>query len=166
MAPTAPNIHEQPRLREEKINRAYAPSVPTSSMSAPTTPTAPQYIDITPRRSGMRTISASDFVGMGRPPAPPPNTPQTDDDPFAVSIPSPTASSTRFNTQERHPLTFQDSQVKDMQAYVEDGDSENGSTLGDFGLSRSTSHVTIGSQKEDSGGERKEEGKRKVRDEG
>lgn len=73
MAPTAPNIHEQPRLREEKINRAYAPSVPTSSMSAPTTPTAPQYRDITPRRSGMRTISPSDFVGMGRLPAPPPN---------------------------------------------------------------------------------------------
>ena len=49
---------------------------------------------------------------------------------------------------------------------MEDSDSENGSTLGDFDFTRSTSHVTIGSQKEDSGGERKEEGKRKVRDEG
>lgn len=53
-----------------------------------------------------------------------------------------------------------------MQAYVEDSDSENGSTLGDFGLSRSTSHVTIGSQKEDSKGERKDEWKGKVGDEG
>ena len=54
----------------------------------------------------------------------------------------------------------------DMQAYVEDSDSENGSTLGNFGLSRFTPHVTIGSQKEESEGERKDEGKGKVRDEG
>ncbi len=166
MAPTAPNTLEQPRLGEEKTNRIYAPSITTSSMSAPTTPIPPQYKDTTPRRSGMRTISASDFFGMGRPPAPPPNTPETDDDTFAVSIPSPTAFRTQFNNQERLRLTFQDSQVKDMQAYVEDSDSENGSTLEDSHLSRSTSHVTTGSQKEESKGERKDEGKGKVGDEG
>ena len=166
MALTAPNILEQPRLGDEKLDETYAPSVPKSSMSAPTTPRAPQHRDITSRRSGMRTISASDFIGMGRPPAPPPNTPETDNDPFSVSIPSPTASRTRFNTQEGPRLTFQDSQVMDMQAYVEDSDSENGSTLGDFDSSRSTPHVTIGSQKEESEGERKDEGKGKVRDEG
>ena len=164
MASTATNIFEQPRLGREEINGTYAPRVPTSSMSAPTTPTAPQYKDTTSRRSGMRTISASEFYSMGRPPAPPPNTPETDDDPFTVSIPSPTASRTRSNTQERPRLTFQDSQVKDMQAYVEDSDSENESTLGDFRLSRSTSHVTTSGQKEEFEGERKVEGKGKVGD--
>ena len=158
MEPTAPNIHEQPRLGEEKTSEAYAPSVPTSSISAPT-PTAPQYKGTTPRRSGMRTISASEFFVMGRPPAPSNNTPETDDDPFALSISSSNASRTQFNTQERPRLTFQDSQVEDMQAYVEDNDSENGSTLGDLTSSRSTSSDTIGSQKEESGEERKDEGK-------
>ncbi len=44
-----------------------------------------------------------------------------------------------------------------MQAYVEDSDSEHGSTLVEFSLSRSPSHVTTGSQKE---------GKEKEGDEG
>lgn len=47
---------------------------------------------------------------------------------------------------------------------MEDSDSENGSTLGDFGSSRSTSHDTIGSQKEESDEERKDEAKGKVGD--
>ena len=135
-------------------------------MSAPTTPIAPQYKGTTPQRSSMRTISASDFVGMGGPPAPPHNAPETDHDPFAVPIPSPTAFRTRFNSQGRLPVTFQDSQVKDIQASVEDSDRENGSTLGDTALPRSTSHVTIGSLKEDSEGERKGKGKGMVEDEG
>ena len=165
MVPTAPNIHEQPRLGEEQTNEAYAPSVPTCSMSAQT-PTAPQYKGTTRLRSGMRTISASDSFVMGRPPAPPINTPETDDDPFALSISSPNASNAQFNTRERPRLTFRDSQVEDMQAYVEDSDSENGSTLGSFASPRSISHATIGSQQEGSGEERKDEGKGMVGSEG
>ena len=49
---------------------------------------------------------------------------------------------------------------------MEDSDSENGSTLGDFASSRSTSHDTIGSQKEEFGEERKDGGKEKVGSEG
>ena len=134
-------------------------------MSAPTTPIAPQYKGTTPQRSSMRTISASDFVGMGGPSAPPHNTLETDNDPFAVPIPSPIAFRTRFNSQGRLPLTFQDSQVKDIQAYVEDSDSENGSTLGHTASLRSTSHVTIGTLKEEFEGERKGKGKGIVEDE-
>ena len=48
---------------------------------------------------------------------------------------------------------------------MENSDSENGSTLGDFDSSWSPSHVTTGSQKEGSEGERKDEGKGKGGDE-
>ena len=166
MAPTAPNVLEQTRLQEEKINTAYAPSTLRSSMSAPTTPIAPQYKGTTPQRSSMRTISASDFVGMGWPPAPSHNTLETDHDPFAVPIPSPVAFRTRLNSQGRLPVTVQDSQVKDIQAYVEDSDSENGSIVGHTASPRSTSHVTIGSPKDECEGERKGKGKGMVEDEG
>ena len=49
---------------------------------------------------------------------------------------------------------------------MEDSDSENGSTLGDFASPRSTSHDTIGSQKEESGEGRKYEGKGELASEG
>ena len=166
MAPNTPNVLGQPRVREETTKTAYVPNAPTSSISAPTTPIGPQYRDMTARRSGMRTISAHDFVGMGGPPAPQHNTRKTDEDSFAQPISLPNASGTQFNTQERPRLTFRDSQVEDMQAYVEDSDSENGSTLGNLASPRSISHDTIGSQKEDSGEVRKDEGKGKVGSDG
>lgn len=103
---------------------------------------------------------------MGRAAAPPHNTLETNDDTLALSIPSPISSKTQLNTQAKPLLTFQDSQVKDLQAYVEDSDGDNGSTLGNLCFSGLPSHVTTGGPKEGSGGEPKDEGNEQVGDEG
>ena len=146
---------QQALLGEDKISTNPAPSTPTFSVSAPTTSTVPQYQYTTPCRSGMRTISASDFVGMGMPAAPPPSTPETNDDPFGASIHSPLSPRTRFNTQGRPLLTFPASQVKDLQAYLENSDSDNRSTLVNLCFSGLPSHVTTGGLKEEYGGDPK-----------
>ena len=166
MAPSASNTLEQSHLGEDKTSTSPALSTSTSLVSAPTTSTVPQYQYTTPCRSGMRTISASDFVDMGRLAAPPPNTPETNDDPFVASIRSPPSPRTRFNNQGRPLLTFPASQVKDLQAYLENSDSDNRSTLVNLFFSGLPSHVTTGGLKEEHGGDPKAGENEQVGDEG
>ena len=73
---------------------------------------------------------------------------------------------TRFNTRGRLLLIFQDSQAKDLQAYVEVSHSDNNSILRNLRFSGLPSDVTTGGAKEESRGEPKDEGKEQVGDEG